>query len=303
MLELLQAHGQLSGRELATRLGVDRRTLRRYVARLEELGIPIAAEHGRHGGYTLVPGFKLPPLMFTDEEALALSVGLLAARALGLADGAPGVAGAQAKLERVMPARLRGRVRAADESIALDLPRRPAAPDGAALAVLTTAAQQRRRVAIDYLSAQAARSTRELDPYGLAYRAGCWYVVGHCHLRRGLRSFRVDRIRGARLMEQPFERPPGFDALAHLTLALATLPRAHAVEVLLKCDLASARRAVFPALGVLEPVAGGVLLRAQADELAAFARELARLPFAFEIRHPPALRQALRAHARRLTAR
>src|SRR2546430_6136217 len=80
------------------------------------MGIPITAERGRYGGYALVPGFKLPPMMFNDDEALALSVGLLAARGLGLADAAPAVASAQAKLERVMPAPLKRRVGAVDEN-------------------------------------------------------------------------------------------------------------------------------------------------------------------------------------------
>ena len=114
VLELLQTHGQMSGSDLAARLGVDGRTLRRYISRLEDLGMPIAVEHGRHGGYMLVPGYKLPPLMFTDEEALALSVGLLAARALGLAGAAPGVVerAGQARARdagRPAPARARGR--------------------------------------------------------------------------------------------------------------------------------------------------------------------------------------------------
>ena len=86
VLELLQAHGRISGPEMARRLDVDARTLRRYIAILEEFGIPITAERGRYGGYALVAGFKLPPMMFTDDEALALSVGLLAARSLGLSD-------------------------------------------------------------------------------------------------------------------------------------------------------------------------------------------------------------------------
>src|SRR5438067_7554116 len=103
VLELLQAHGRLSGAELASRLEVDRRTLRRYVETLEEMGIPISTERGRQGGYALVPGFKLPPLMFTDDEALALAVGLVAARGLGLADASLATASAQAKLERVIP--------------------------------------------------------------------------------------------------------------------------------------------------------------------------------------------------------
>ena len=300
VLELLQTHGQMAGSDLAARLHVDGRTLRRYITRLEELGIPIAVEHGRHGGYRLVPGYKLPPLLFTDDEALALSVGLLAARSLGLADANPGVVGAQAKLERVMPASLKRRVRAADETVTLDLPRRPASPDGAALAALTAAAQARRRVVLDYTSAQSAATAREFDPYGLAYRGGCWYAVGHCHLRKGLRTFRIDRIRGVRALDVPFERPAGFDALGHVTFSVATIPRRHAVEVFLRTDVDTARRELFPTIGVLEPTRGGVLLRAQADDLGWFARELSRLPFAFEIGRPRELRTALRAHARAL---
>ena len=91
VLELLQSHGQMSGAELARRVEVDPRTLRRYIATLEEMGIPITTEQGRYGGYKLVPGFKLPPMMFTDEEAQALSLGLIAARGLGLADSAPAI--------------------------------------------------------------------------------------------------------------------------------------------------------------------------------------------------------------------
>jgi predicted DNA-binding transcriptional regulator YafY len=251
----------------------------------------------------LVAGYKLPPMMFTDEEALALSVGLLAARGLGLAGTAPGVAGAQAKLERVMPADLRRRVRAADDTMALDLPRQPASADGAALAALTAAAQAGRRVHLAYRSAESVLTEREFDPYGLAYRGGCWYAVGHCHLRKGLRSFRIDRIHGVRATEARFERPADFDALGHLVFSVATIPRAFAVEVLLKTDLPKARRELFATIGVLEPADGGVVLRGQTDDLDWFARELARLPFDFEIRHPAALREALRVRARALLAR
>jgi predicted DNA-binding transcriptional regulator YafY len=304
VLELLQAHGQLSGRELAARLGVDPRTLRRYITRLEELGVPMAVEHGPHGGYMLVPGYKLPPLMFTDEEALALSVGLLAARGLGLGDDTAALASAQAKLERVMPSRLRQRVRAAGETIALDLPPRTtaASPDATTVAVLAAAAQARHRVALEYLSGQRTPTRRELDPYGLVYRGGCWYAVGHCHLRKGLRSFRVDRVRSVRMLDMEFERPPGFDALAHVTFSVATLPRAHSAEVLLKTDLETARREIFTTLGLLEPVPGGVLLFGQTDDLTWLARELARLPFAFEVRRPAELRDAVRGCARHLLA-
>jgi predicted DNA-binding transcriptional regulator YafY len=306
VLELLQAHGRVSGSELARRLRVNVRTVRRYVALLEEMGIPITAERGRHGAYLLVAGFKLPPMMFTDDEALALSVGLLAARGLGLGETGPAVQSAQAKLERVMPANLKRRVRAVDETVALDLSRPVPPGDTAALAALSEAAQGSRRVRLRYRAASGAAAgeptERDFDPYGLAYRAGRWYAVGWCHLRAGLRSFRLDRIEAVRVLTAGFVRPAGFDALAHLTFAVATLPRKHAVEVLLHADLRTAQRELFPAIGILEPIGEGVLLRGQCDDLLWFARELARLPFGFEVRRPAGLREALREHARRLLA-
>src|SRR5258708_32232740 len=103
VLELLQSHGQIGGAELARRVEVDRRTLRRYIAMLEEMGIPITTEQGRYGGYRLVPGYKLPPMMFTDEEAQALSLGLIPARGFGPADAAPALQSAQANVGRGLP--------------------------------------------------------------------------------------------------------------------------------------------------------------------------------------------------------
>lgn len=300
VLELLQTHGRMSGAELARRLEVDRRTVRRYIAALEEIGIPITAERGRDGAYMLVAGFKLPPMVFTEDEALALSVGLLAARGLGLAEAAPAVASAQAKLERVMPARLKRRVRAVDETVTLDLSRSTAPGDNAALVALSAASQSQRRVRLRYRAAEHEETERDFDPYGLAWRGGRWYAVGVCHLRNGLRSFRLDRVRSVQPLDVSFSRPEGFDALEHLTRSVATLPRAFAIEVLLKTDLETARRGVFPAFGVLEQVAGGVLLRGQSDDLGWFARELARLPFAFNIRQPDALREELASRAQRL---
>ncbi len=314
VLELLQAHARISGSELAERLGVDRRTVRRYIAALEELGIPITAERGRDGAYMLVPGFKLPPLMFSDDEALAIAVGLLAARGLGLSQTAPAAESAQAKLERVLPDSVRRRVRAVDETVALDLSRPPnkaggtaAAPaDSEALSSLAAAAQGRQRVHLRYGAPGQAVTERDFDAYGLVWLAGRWYAVGMCHLRGGVRSFRLDRILAVREpagSPRRFVRPTGFDALAHLKLSLATLPRAFAAEVLLRTDLATARRELYPMLGVLEWTAEGVVLRSQADDLGWLAQELSRLPFEFQIRSPVALRRALAGHARRLLAR
>src|SRR3954467_2995142 len=131
VLELLQSRHRVTGAEIAERLEVHIRTVRRYIATLEELGMPVAAERGRYGAYRLMPGFKLPPLMLNEEEALATTVGLLAARRLGLGGTAAGVEGGIVKLERVLPLPLRERVRAVEETLVLDLPGSRAEPVGA----------------------------------------------------------------------------------------------------------------------------------------------------------------------------
>jgi predicted DNA-binding transcriptional regulator YafY len=196
-----------------------------------------------------------------------------------------------------MPPNLKRRLRAVDETVQLELARPVSQADNNALASLSTAAQMRLRVHMRYHDVE-----RDVDPYGLAYRGGCWYAVGWCHLRRGLRSFRLDRIESVRVLEASFTRPKDFDALKHLTFSVATIPRKHAVEVVLHTDLAVARRELFPTLGILEPAADGVLLRGQCDDLKWFARELARLPFPFSVKSPRALRTALASCARELLA-
>ena len=300
VLELLQAHGRLSGAELARRLEVDGRTLRRYIAKLESLGIPVVAERGRYGCYSLVAGFKLPPMMFTDDEALALSIGLVAARGLGLAEAAPAVQSAQAKLERVMPGKLKNRIRALGETVTLDLIRAVAPGDNTALLALSAAAHGWQRVHLSYQSADGVVTERDFDPYGLAYRGGRWYVVGLCHLRGGLRSFRLDRVQQVQPLNAVFTPPADFNAVQHLALGLATMPRAITVRVLLHADLQCAQQALPESIGVFQPSEEGVLLHSQTDHVPWFARQLARLPFAFEIQEPPALREALRAWAQQL---
>jgi predicted DNA-binding transcriptional regulator YafY len=277
--------------------------VRRYVVTLEELGIPITTERGRDGHYLLVAGFKLPPMMFTHDEALALAVGLQAARGIGLAEAHVAVSGALAKLERVMPPNLKRRVRAIGETVAIGLTRSTPPGDNRALGTLSEAAQTETRVHLCYRSRPGEETERDFDAYGLAYRGGCWYAMGWCHLRHGLRSFRLDRIQSVRLGGDRFTRPEGFDALAHLVQSVATLPRAVSVEVLLRTDLRIAQRELPPCVGVLEWEGDAVLLRGEVDSLPWFAHELARLPFDFEIRKPSALRRAVQIMARRLLAR
>jgi predicted DNA-binding transcriptional regulator YafY len=289
VLELLQTHKRINGSELAERLKVNVRTVRRYIAILEDIGIPILAEQGRDGGYRLVSGFKLPPMMFTDEEAIALSLGLLAARELGVAETVPAVDSAQAKLERVMPEPIKRRLHDINDTVQLDFSTPWASASNESLGELTIAAHARQRVHLEYVSPSGEASSRDFDPYGLSYRRGRWYAVGFCHLRQDLRTFRLDRMRRILKLDRHFERPDGFDVVDYLARSFASIPRAHSVEVLLLTDLATARNERVGPVELLEPCDDGVLLRTSTDSLDFFARHLACLPFDFQIRNPPEL--------------
>lgn len=303
LLELLQSSGRMTGAELARRLEVDGRTLRRYISTLEDMGIPISTEQGRYGGYRLVPGFKLPPMMFTDEEAQALSLGLIAARGLGLSDAAPAIESVQAKLDRVLPSAPKKTIAALRESVALQTGNARTNADARLLRVLSESAQARRIALLRYRAADGAQTSRRFNAYGLVFRSGRWYVVGHCHLRLGLRTLRLDRVAHAEVTGDAFERPGDFNAAEYLTRALATLPRSIDTEVLLRTDPATAREEVPLSLGLTEACSEGVMLRGSADELDWYARELMRLPFAFEIRAPAGLRKEVVRLARELAAR
>ena len=303
MLELLQARGRMDGPELARRLEVGERTVRRYAAMLKEMGVPVESERGRYGSYALRPGFKLPPLMFTDEEALALAVGLLSARRLGLSGAAPAVEGALAKLERVMPEGLRGRLQAFEETVVPAIS--PSSlPAGETVVTVSEAVRGRRRVRMRYRSEPSKETEREFDPYAVVRREGYWYAVGHDHLRGAMRLFRLDRVIGAEPLEATFERPPGFDAPEGVLSALAAMPQDRwSVEVLLEASPEEAREQT-PAMGVnLEEAEGGVLIRSSTSDLGWMARVLAGLSFPFVVKKLPELREALRRHAAELATR
>src|SRR5215211_7779005 len=301
VLALLQAHGRMSGAELAQRIEVNVRTLRRYIIMLQDLGIPIEAERGRNGAYVLSAGFKLPPMMFTNEEALALTVGLISARRLNLADTDRAIESAFAKLERVMPLDLKSRVRALTETITLDPHRTSSTPPSeVVLSTMSGAAQLRRRVHIGYHPNQGEDTERDFDPYGLTYYQHRWYVVGYCHLRQDLRSFRLDRVIHISTLNMNFNRPDGFDPLAHIVQAIATLPRKFAFELLLKTDMATAQKEVFDFLGVLEIDKNGVMMRGSVEDLNWLARQISIFSFDFVVREPTELKAELTKHAGKL---
>ncbi|MCW3098749.1 MAG: YafY family transcriptional regulator [Chthonomonadaceae bacterium] len=297
VLEMLQSHDRVTGAEIAERLEVHIRTVRRYIAILEDLGIPMAAERGRYGAYRLLPGYKLPPLMFAEGEALALTLGLLAVKRLGLAGAAPGVEGALAKLERVLPAALREKVQALEETLILDLYPGKGEAVGEAAVTLSMAAANCQRVCIRYLSLEGNASERAFDPYGLVYRRSHWYAAGYCHLRGSVRLFRLDRMVEAKLLEETFERPKAFDVLDFVRISLGSVPRHWSVEVLLKTKLEKARRHIIPEIAVLEPVDSGVMLRCSTFDLPWMARILAGLDCSFVVHRPVELKEAIKQHA------
>jgi predicted DNA-binding transcriptional regulator YafY len=204
------------------------------------------------------------------------------------------VESALAKVERVMPVDLKGRVRALTETIQLGPDSvSSTAPSEVILTTVSSAAQLKRRVHVKYHPPKGEDTERDFDPYGLTYYEHKWYVVGYCHLRNDLRSFRLDRIIEADLTSANFDRPEHFDPLAHIIQAIATMPRKFSFEVLLKTDIQTAQLEVFDVLGVLEADNDGVVMRGSVEDLDWLARQLSRFSFDFVVREPEELRAAL----------
>ena len=302
LLELLQARSLTTGREIADELAVDRRTVRRYVSTLQELGIPIEGERGVGGGYRIRPGFRLPPLMLEDDEAAAVAFGLLAAGRLGL--GAEGVEGALSKIRRVLPDTVRSRVDALESTLDFSATGDVDEPvAGGEALLLADAIRRRRRIDVHYRTFAGDESRRELSPHGLVVHSGRWYLAAHDHGRSDLRTFRVDRIDDARIADAPAKTPPdGFDPVAHVRGSLARVPWPWEVEVLLDLPADDARRRLPATLAELEPDGDGTLIRMRVSSLDWTAGVLAGLGCSFTIVKPYELRESVRALAERLAA-
>jgi predicted DNA-binding transcriptional regulator YafY len=301
LLELLQAKPLVTGRELGERLGVDRRTVRRDVATLQRLGIPVEGERGVGGGYRLRPGYRLPPLMLTEDEATAVVLGLTAARRLALGD-ADGTDGALGKIHRVLPDTLRRRVEALEATLAFTgnaITGEP--PAGETVLLLADAIRGGRRVRMSYRTFEGERTRREVSPYGLVVHAGRWYLAAHDHGRSDLRTFRVDRIRGAKMVDtSAVSAPDGFDALEHVSRSLAQVPWPWEVDVLLELPVDDARRRVPGTLAELSDEDGGTALRMRVSSLDWAASLLAGLGCAFRVRAPEELRTSVASLSERL---
>lgn len=302
LLELLQARPGLTATQLAERLEVDERTVRRYAARLTELGIPVEAARGRYGGYQLLPGYKLPPLMLTGDEAVEVILGLLTNRGSELPSGGQPAQTALAKIQRVLPPELRERIAAVTRAVNVVQPTpQPDHPDTDTLLQLAEAAGRHRRVRLAYRSGRGADSEREVDPYGMVFHSRRWYVTGLDHRSEQVRVFRLDRIRAVEPRDTAFTPPADFDPVKQVLASLASTPYTHDVEVVLDTTLEEARRRIPPSIATLTDTADGILLHTRVERLDAMAVMLASLGCPFTIRHPDQLRTEVRSLAQKLT--
>ncbi len=302
LLELLQANPAVTGREIGERLAIDARTVRRDIEALRELGIPVEGQRGVGGGYAMRPGFRLPPLMLNDEEAVAVALGVVAAGRLGLAGSPESAAAALGKIHRALPDALRRRVQSLEAALDFTAAATSAAPvPGEAALELAQAIRRRRRVRTGYRSFSGERTRRELSPHGLVVHSGRWYLAAHDHTRGELRTFRVDRMRRIAVTDVPALAPPeGFDAVAYVSTSLARVPWPWEVEVLLDLHLDQAARRLHGTLAELVDADGGTLLRMRVTSLDWMASVLAGLDCAFTIQRPDELRASVRALAERL---
>jgi predicted DNA-binding transcriptional regulator YafY len=235
--------------------------------------------------------------MFTDSEAIALTMGLLAIREFRFPVEVAAVESALAKTERVMPEKLLNQARALEETITFHLDFLPSRVENNFVAMLSSAVQQRQRVHLSYLSWEGDKTERDFDPYGIVFNEGFWYTAGYCHLRQDLRTFRLDRITALEPLDHTFETPEEFDALQHVLNSLFAREGTEQVEVLMKTTLEHAQQVTSPDLGTLEETEKGVIFRRAAIHLEWVAFFLMCLDFPVVVLQPDALRETLRQMA------
>jgi len=301
ILELLQAHPSLSGAALARRLEVEPRSVRRYITMLQDMGMPIEAVRGPGGGYQLRPGFKLPPLLFSEEEATAIVLGLLGTAWLEIDQSPVASEGALAKVLRVLPLRARERLHAMSSNLVMSSHEHAVRPAAALLLDLSEAIQQRRRIAIDYRSHHSAVTHRTVEPYGLAGWWNHWYLVGYCHLRQGYRLFRLDRVQAMQLLAETFTRPAEFDLQAYLREHLGKVSARWQIEVEFQAGLYTVQQKIPTGYGTFTETPTGVLFQTQHGDLADVARFLVTRNVPFVVHYPPELREELLQLAERIT--
>lgn len=293
LLALLQTPRDWTGSELADRLGVSARTVRHDIERLRNLGYPVAGTRGSAGGYRLGAGASLPPLLLSDDEAVAVVVGLRTAAGGSVAGIGESAALALAKLEQVLPSRLRHRVSAVQQSM-VAVPPDSAGPivDPDVITVLATVCRDRERLRFDYRSYGGTESRREVEPYRLVTWGRRWYLVAYDVDRDGWRTFRVDRITpkiptGPRFTPR---EPPDEDVAAYVARNVSAAAWRHHAKVTVHAPADAVRDRINAAVGTVEPVDDRTcVLHTGADTVETLGVYLGMLGADFTVKEPPEL--------------
>jgi predicted DNA-binding transcriptional regulator YafY len=317
LLELLQGGGTLTVADLAQRLAVDKRTVRRYVEHLRELDVAVDSVRGRYGGYRLAHHSRMPPLMLTADEAVAVVWGLLLAGEPGSSPASElAVLTATAKVRRVLPAALAQRIDAVLENVDFLAARTAAGPDTAriegggvveVLLELAEAVRDRRPIGFGYTSRHGRATHRDVQPHGLVAHRGLLYLTGFDLGRQAARTFRVDRIVDLRQIEGTFTVPPTGEPVQHVLGPLSPAPHRHAVSVRIRAEVDHVRThfpqmlATTTPLGSADDEDGWLRVVLHAERLEWVAGKLAVIDRPFVIEHPRALRDSVLALAQRLT--
>jgi predicted DNA-binding transcriptional regulator YafY len=314
LLELLQSGGIRTVAELADRLKVDERTVRRYVDHLTDLDVPVESVRGRYGGYRLARGYRIPPLMLSDDEALAVLLGLIAGRRAGLLT-VTGTASetATAKIRRVLPERLTRRLDAVLDSLAFTAPpSETAAPESAVLLSVADAIRNHRPLSIRYTAGDGRRSARTLHPYGLVVHSGRWYVTGADPGIGEDRTFRLDRIADARTLPGSFEPPAEPDPAQRVLSGFAEAPYRHEVTLRIQGTVEQIRARLPASVAIVAepptasraaaPAGRWLRVELRVERLDWLPQVLASLDQPFAIERPDELRGLVVALADRLAA-
>ncbi|WP_041991191.1 YafY family protein [Streptomyces sp. AcH 505] len=305
LLSLLQAHRDWSGADLAERLGVTPRTVRRDVERLRELGYPVNASPGTGGGYQLGAGAELPPLLLDDDEAVAVAVGLRTAAGNGIEGIGESSVRALAKLQQVLPDRLRRRVGALN-AFTVPMLRGPgtSAVDPAVLTELATACRDSEGLRFAYRDHAGAVAGRRVEPHRLVCTERRWYLVAWDVDRADWRTFRVDRItptppHGPRFAPRT---PPAADLAAYVSRGVSSRVYAASAVLRLLVPREEAARLVSPSSGALEAVDDhSCLLRTGAASLDVLVLHVALIGVDFEVVEPVELTEHVRVLRDRLS--
>src|SRR5687767_4812644 len=255
LLSLLQTRRDWPGNELAQRLGVSGRTIRRDVERLRDLGYPVDATTGPAGGYSLRAGTAMPPLLLDDDEAIAIAVGLRTAARASVTGIEETSVRALVKIEQVLPAHLRRRVRALG-SATMTLPSGGPTVDPQSLTLIAAACRDFERVRFAYRGREGVDSRREVEPHALVNLGRRWYLLAWDRARQDWRTFRVDRLAGPTSTGVRFEprRPPAKDAAAYVAQSLSAAPNRYEARVTLHAPAEAIGKRLPSAWGTIEPI-------------------------------------------------